>query len=127
MTQKLVESGSPPKEAVTRTTEALPAGIDKEKLDVEQILSVPNYIYFEEHYPTESYKYNSDERGELKEIKLSDLIEEQKNEVLKIGKRFKSDELREDDMAEQENVRPFGPNSTIRDFNSVIGHNSQMC
>ena len=44
-----------------------------------------------------------------------------------IGKRFKSDEVREDDMAEQENVRPFGPNSTIKDFNSVIGHNSQMC
>ena len=88
---------------------------------------MPNYIYFEEHYPTESYKGLLDHRNQLREIKLSDLIEEEKDESLTIGKRFKSDEVREDDMADQENVRPFGPNSTIKDFNSVIGHNSQMC
>ena len=76
VTQKLVDSGSSPKIAAATSTEAPSINADKEKLDVEQILSVPNYIYFEEHYPTESYTSLVDQRNQLREIKLSDLIEE---------------------------------------------------
>ena len=46
-------------------------------------MSVPNYIYFEEHYPLESYikPHHPKSQGQLlKEIKLSDLYEEQKVE-----------------------------------------------
>ena len=71
-----MDSGSTPKVAATTSTEAPGISLDKDKLDVEQILSVPNYIYFEEHYPTESYRGLVNQRNRLREIKLSDLIEE---------------------------------------------------
>ena len=129
VTQKLVDNGSPVKSTVLAPNEAPGAVVDKDKLDIEQILSVPNYIYFEEHHTFDSYvrpNTNKPKRVGLKEIKLSDLVEERKNEAVKIGKRFMTDDCKDDDTVGQENVRPFGLN-VIKDFNSVIGHNSQMC
>ena len=74
-------------------------GVDRDCFDLESILNMPNYIYFEEHHPTKNYLSLSNQREALrtktqnqnilKEVSIFDVEKIEKSRLSKRPKQLR--------------------------------------